>query len=341
MADSRLNEAEHRVQPAFMKSRLFNGLIVGFSIIAAFAALHELPERHIRPAVVLPLHYAPVSLPPATPPLRLAGAWAMEVGDKRFGGLSALVAGGDRFIAVSDLGAVANFDPPTVARPMIRLSDLQQGPGDPGKKRWRDAESIVRDPRERGWWVGYEQRHSLWLYDQVFERAIAAVELPELGWGDNRGAEALLAAGDSLLALGENGRDAIRVGTGQPELLKLYADTQIADAARAPDGSSWVLLRSKGRDGIIQSIAPLRRTQDGYRVGPGWPVPKAAFDNYEGLAISALADGGWRFWLVTDDGHRFMARTLLVALDLDVPDRGHDKSPARRTGLLKQSVEAP
>jgi hypothetical protein len=35
------------------------------------------------------------------------------------------------------------------------------------------------------------------------------------------------------------------------------------------------------------------------------------------MAIRPSPGGGWRFWLVTDDGHRFMARTLLVALDLD------------------------
>jgi len=33
--------------------------------------------------------------------------------------------------------------------------------------------------------------------------------------------------------------------------------------------------------------------------------------------IRPLPGGGWRFWLVTDDGHRFKARTLLVALDLE------------------------
>ena len=61
-------------------------------------------------------------------------------------------------------------------------------------------------------------------------------------------------------------------------------------------------------------------------------VPKAAFDNYEGMAIAPRPDGGWRFWLITDDGHRVMARTLLVALDY-VPPARHDKSPATGAGL--------
>ena len=96
-----------------------------------------------------------------------------------------------------------------------------------------------------------------------------------------------------------------------------------------------MLLRKKGLKGIAQSIAPLVKTHDGYLVGPGWAVPKGAFDNYEGMAIEAREDRGWRFWLISDDGHRIMARTLLVALDLNLPVR-HKKSPARRTGLSKQ-----
>ena len=109
---------------------------------------------------------------------------------------------------------------------------------------------------------------------------------------------------------------------------------------RAPDGSTWVLLRKKTLKGIEQSIAPLLRTHDGYGVGRAWPVPKVAFDNYEGMAIEARSDG-WRFWLITDDGHRVMARTLLVALDLDALP-GHGKSPARGAGLSnKPSVPTP
>ena len=121
------------------------------------------------------------------------------------------------------------------------------------------------------------------------------------------------------LALAENGRDAMAVRGAKIAQLRLDAGAEVADAARAPDGSVWLLLRSNGRGGISQSIAPLMRQGAGYRAGPDWPLPKAAFDNYEGMAIAPLADGGWRFWLVTDDGHRFMARTLLVALDLAKP----------------------
>ena len=240
----------------------------------------------------------------------------MSGDDPRFGGLSALTIDQGKFLAVSDLGAVVHFDPPGRGSSRALLADLRIGPGPAGRKKSRDAEALVADPRGRGWWVGYEQRHSLWLYDSGFKQALAAIPVRR-AWRDNRGIEALIADGDGLLALAENGREAIRVNASGLHAIGLESGWEVAEAARAPDSSTWLLLRSKGPAGIVQAVAPLIANRHGYRIGEVWPLPKAAFDNYEGMAISAKPGGGWRFWLVTDDGHRFMARTLLVALDLD------------------------
>ena len=220
-------------------------------------------------------------------------------------------------MAVSDLGAVVRFDPPSAAGPSARLSDLSQGPGPAGRKTSRDAESLTRDPRGRGWGVGYEQHHSLWLYDQSFRHALAAIRIERPQWWPNGGVEGLVGDGDGLLALAENGREAIRLSNRGQEAVGLNAGAEIADAGRGPDGRAWLLLRSKGADGIRQEIALLAGSPEGYRIGAKWPVPKAALDNYEGMAVAPRPGGGLRFWLVTDDGHRFRARTLLVALDLD------------------------
>src|SRR4029453_11940051 len=152
-------------------------------------------------------------------------------------------------------------------------------------------------------------------------------------WWSNRGAEGLLAGGKQLLVTAENGREAMRVGTSGIERMRLDAGADVAEAARAPDGSAWLLLRSKRPQGIAQAIAPLIQTKSGYRAGPAWAVPKDLFDNYEGMAIEARPGGGWRFWLVTDNGHRIMARNLLVALDYVPPRR--DKSPAPGAGPSK------
>jgi hypothetical protein len=332
MPDSRLNRAERALQQSFMKSAVFNGLFVGVAVMAVYGLIRPLPDRDARPPAQVALRVEPVFLPPSGSPLHLAGAWVLKASDARFGGLSALAIDRGRFLSVSDRGAVVRFDLPPTSHPTALVQDLLAGPGDFRKKWARDAESLARDPSGRGWWVGFEQHHSLWLYDDQFDRALTAIDLRQADWGDNRGAEGLLADRTALLVTAENGRDAIEAGSGGIARLDLQAGAEVADAARAPDGSAWLLLRSKGRHGITQSIAPLQRQGLGYRAGPRWPLPKGAFDNYEGMAIEPLPGVGWRFWLVTDDGHRVMARTLLVALDLS----RHDKSPATRAGLLQR-----
>jgi hypothetical protein len=326
------------VQQSFRKISFFNGLLMMAAVFAAYLPMRALPNRRPLAPAIVALHYRPVELPPAARPLALAGAWEVEAGDPRFGGLSGLAIERGRFLAVSDLGAAVRFDRPSVANPSALLRDLREGPGPFGKKWARDAESIVRDPLGRGWWIGFEQNHSLWLYDDSFGRALGFVDLPGLGWRDNRGAEGLIVRNGALLVLAENGRDAVSLGQGERQVLKLHAGADVADAAAGPDGSGWALLREKGSHGISQSIAYLRRTHDGYLAEPLWQLPKGPFDNYEGMAIEQMSDGRWRFWLVTDDGHRFMARTLLVAFDLSLPLRPrHDKSPAKTAGLLQKS----
>lgn len=338
MPDSRLNGTERALQHPFRK-RLnlwpnINGLVVFGAVLASFAAIDRLPDRQALPRAELPLAIWPVRLLPPGGPLRLAGAWQLSVADPRFGGISALAIDGDRFLAASDLGAIIRFDRPGSPQPTAEIADLGEGPGPFGSKWARDAESLAPDPQGRGWWVGYEQRHSLWLYDFGFRRAYSRLALDQFQWRDNRGAEALLAERDGVLALGENGRDALLVRSGNAQRLRLQSGADIADAARSTDGRGWVLLREKTLVGIRQSIAPLERTGTGYRVGRGWPVPKDALDNFEGMAVEALPGGGLRFWLVSDDGHRIMARTLVVALDY-LPPR-HDKSPATGAGLSKK-----
>lgn len=337
MPDSALNRAEQVLQQSFRKIFIFNGLLLAVFVLLAYLPIHALPERKEHPVSVEALEYQPVALPLAGGPLRLAGAWELTAADPRFGGLSGLVLDHRQFRAVSDLGAALRFDMPSASNPKVMLQDLRMGPGSFGKKKARDAESIVRDPNGRGWWVGYEQHHSLWLYDDGFDHALAAVDLSGFNWSDNRGAEGLLVRQGKLLVLAENGRDAVRVDDGRQALLRLHSDVDVADAVSAPDGSVWVLTRSKSFSGIEQSIAQLIETRDGFLIGAAWPVPKDAFDNFEGMAIEPRPDGHWRFWLVTDDGHRVEARTLLVALDLNLAV-AHKKSPATSAGPSKQQA---
>lgn len=337
MPDSQLNGPERALQPSFRKAYLFNGLLVALGVALAFWLIRALPDRRPMPPVRIPITYTGVALQPANGPLRLRGAWELQAADRRVGGLSALAIDGNEFLAVSDLGAVVRFPKPGTVHPQVRIQDLREGPGRFGKKWGRDAESLAPDPSNRGWWVGFEQRHSVWLYDRSFAHAIGQVDLKATKWPDNRGAEALLVRNGHLLVLGENGRGAVLVRKGELLPRPLHANAAVAEAARGPDGSAWVVLRENGLLGIRQWIAPLLETHDGYRLGPRWALPKASFDNLEGLAIEAT-QSGWRFWLISDDGHRFMARTLLVALEIEMRAR-HDKSPAPGTGLSNKPAD--
>lgn len=311
------------------------------AVAGAYLAIRSLPDSRPMPAATVPLEVRPVSLPAAKPPLVLAGAWELKAEDRRFTGLSALAIDRGHFIAVSDRGAVLRFDRPDGANPNAHVADLRDGPGPFGEKWARDAESLARDPQGRGWWVGYEQNHSLWLYGVDFRRAQSALDLRRPDWWNNRGAEGMVADNSGLLVLAENGREAMRVRGNRIDRLKLHAVADVAEAATASDGRRWLLLRRRGLGGIEQSIAPLIKTRDGFKAGTAWPVPKGLFDNYEGMAVEALPAGGLRFWLVSDDGHYIMARTLLIALDLAAPAR-HDKSPALGTGLSKKpAVKSP
>jgi hypothetical protein len=340
MPDPRLNRAEQALQHSFIKLSVFNALLVTASVWAAYQPIRALPARRASPPAVAAVSYQPVELAPENGPLRLVGAWEVKVADLRFGGISALAIDQGRFIAVSDRGSVARFDLPGTPNSRAWVADLRDGPGPWGRKWARDAESLARDPHGRGWWVGYEQHHSLWLYGSKFDRSLSSLDLNRPDWWNNRGAEGLVTAGPGLLVLAENGRDAMAIRANRVDRMRLEAGADVADAATAPDGSQWLLLRSKGARGISQSIAPLLRGCAGYRAGPAMPVPKGAFDNYEGMAIEPRAGGGMRFWLITDDGHRIMARTLLIALDYK--PAGHDKGPATRAGPSKKpTVEAP
>ena len=334
MPDSRLNEAEQGVQPPLRKSHIFNGLLMAIAVAAVHLQLRLLPTLAVAPPATTALAYRPVELASGHGPLRLVGAWEASAADKRFGGISSLTVDRHRFLSISDRGAVVRFDLPWAPRPQAWVADLVQGPGSWGRKWSRDAESLAPDPQGRGWWIGYEQNHSLWLYDDQFAHALTSVDLERDDWWNNRGAEGLIQDGGELLVTAENGREAMLVGQVGIRRLALDGGADVAEASRGPDGSAWVLLRSKSLSGIRQSIAPLVRTGTGYRAGPAMPVPKGRFDNYEGMAIESRPGGGLRFWLISDDGHRVMARTLLVALDLDA---GHGKGPTPGAEPLQNS----
>lgn len=260
------------------------------------------------------LYASPVMLDQATRPFRLAGAWALTSNDRRVSGISGLTADRDRLVAVTDLGSAFIFAAPTSGDRHAFITDLREGPGRFGYKVSRDAEAIATDGKG-GWLVALEQRHSVWRYDGRFVRGrrVAAIDRD---WLDNGGAEAILLSRGRPVVLSQDGTEVLALDSVGWRGSSL--DTRgwdVADAATAPGGEVWLLLRRFGFRGFDNAVARLTRTADGYSIGRAIAVPKGRWDNLEGLAITPGPDG-LRFWLVSDDGHRIFARSLLVALDL-------------------------
>jgi len=286
MPDSRLNMAERDVQHPFIKSRFFSALTLA---VLALGFQCWLASR--RPALDLSprlasLRYDRVELAPMGDGARLVGAWSVSVDDPRFGGLSGLAIERGRLLALSDSGILFRLDPPGAGgRADVRA--LPAVAGDPRVKAGRDSEAMARDPFGRGWWVAFEGRHALLLFDQRFTRLLRRVSLGGHGFSRNRGVEALFARNGRLTAIPET--------------------AGISDATLMPDGQVALLHRWFGATGFGARIVIGERS---------WRLPVAPVDNAEGIAAAPLPDGGTRLWIVTDNDALPMRRTLLLAVDV-------------------------
>ena len=299
MNDSTRLKPERRLQPMFSKGKFFSSLALALPIFAAALWHIRQPSRWPAPDRVVSGRAVEVALGSGT------RGWRLTAPDQRFGGLSALAVDGEALVALTDSGVVVRFAPPVAGAPLrIALHDLPGGPGNPLRKSSRDSESLLRDPDGRGWWVGFENRHSLWLFDDGFSRVLAKRRLP-VHWPVNRGGEALAWSGKGPMALPENGGPAV----GGP----VTAPAGTADATRLADGRLVLLVRRITLGGFD--------TQLWVGAGAGKPAQRlaldlGALDNMEGIAAMPLPGGGTRLWIVSDDNFRPWMRTLLGAVDL-------------------------
>jgi hypothetical protein len=290
-------KAERRMQPMF--SRLLANLGLLLPIMGMALWLRAQPSRWPGPDRLVRVEANELAVADG---LR---AWRLSAPDGRFGGLSALAVSNGELIALTDSGVAIRFAPPAASGPMrFAMHDLPGGPGSPLRKAVRDSESLLADPAGRGWWVGFENRHSLWLFDPRFERVIASRRL-KVDWPPNRGGEALAAGEAGVMVLPERG--------GRAAFGPILAPSWTSDASRMSDGRLVLLIRRPTWRGFDLE---LRIDQ-----GAGKPVRRialnlAALDNLEGVAAAPLPNGGTRLWMVSDNDFRPWRRTLLVALDL-------------------------
>jgi hypothetical protein len=157
---------------------------------------------------------------------------------------------------------------------------------------------------------------------------------PDIKYVDNKGMEALATAPDVAA-------DAYRVGieaTGQTFVCRVSAAC-VRDRDLALDGSELVAFDNMPGGGLaylLRSFSALRGNvvklkvldRAGRLVDQMEIARPLTVDNIEGVAVVPKADGGVRFYLISDDNFGFYdgrptgQRTLLLAFDWRAPDGG-------------------
>lgn len=311
-------KSEPAVQPRFTILTAALSLAMLASLMLAHRIFYNLPDREPLEPVVTEVRFEPLEFDPAAfAPLRLAGSWTVSSDDPRVGGISAVAVEDESLIAITDRGAVIRFGKPTGPVAGARVRDLPSGPGDPRYKSNRDSESITADPAGRGWWIAFEGRDSLWLYDSEFERALQSIAVPNASVHVNVGIEGLATDGDQLVLLPESGGRALTAGpTGWTDVPFAFSARRVSGAAALRDGSLLVVERRLTLSGFENALVRLDRCRGGYCLVWRKRLPVGPLDNVEAIAAEPLQSGATRLWLMTDDGTRRPMRTVLVAADL-------------------------
>ena len=323
MRDSTKTEPERAVQREFRRNWLISAVILVFAVLLFRAELNRLPNRTEVGQRTVPLLFQPVTLEPGSGDnFHLVGAWRLLADDRRFGGFSALASTEPGFIGLTDSGVVARFPRPNRNGSNVTLRELPNGPGAAGFKVNRDSEALVADLRGRGWWVAFENRNEVWLYDQAFTTAIKRVPVNGRGLMRNRGIEGMIAVDQGIVLFPERGGEAFFLG-GTGKFRAGGVSGWVSDAASLPDGRLALINRQPTPIGLRNRLVILARRDSAYSPQQSWTIPVGRLDNVEGLAVELMPGRGTRIWLVTDNGLQQRRPTLLIAVEIR-------RRPARR-----------
>ena len=299
---------------------------LGALLLAAHAAFVGLPNRsELGPsAAVLDLGPVRIAAPPDSG-FQVAAAWRVTSKDPRFGGISGLAVDRTNLVAITDAGVVVRFKKPGRDASSVRahIAELPSGPGSAEFKSGRDSEAIAADPAGRGWWLAFERRDELWLFDPNFRRPLRRLVVRGQPWPPNRGVEGLIAAGPQLHLFPEGGGTVLTVRNGRARAIPLHGiggpypwSGWVSDAARLDDGRLMLVERRLSAAGFTNALLLLERVGAGYGVARRIALPLARTDNLEAVAVDSGRSGATRLWLMTDNDHRPFADTLLMAIDL-------------------------
>jgi hypothetical protein len=309
-------------------------LLVAVFVAATAVGLAQQPHPGTVGVAAVVVETAPVPLNPqdasqtAIGDFSYAGGIAITARNTdQLHGLSDLeVAGTDRLVAVGDFGIllearlVFDADDRLAALADVRIMPLRGEDGTlSSDKADVDAEGLALLPGGDRL-VSFERQHRILLYP-AGGGAPRRVPAPDASFPANGGMEALAAdpeAGEHAYVVGsEVGGDTwncrldatcIKGPTvDKPVNFGLVAMRRLAEARTA------YLLR--GYDEVSGSRVSLRIFRSKEMVARMDLMPPLTVDNYEGVATVRRADGGFRFYLLSDDNANASQRTLLVAFD--------------------------
>lgn len=284
-----------------------------------------------------------------TPELRYVEGWALTSRDKDFGGLSSLLLAGDKFLAVSDSGAVVRFRIDATGR----LRDATIGPLPSGcardnDKRERDSESITRDAATGRLWIGFEWRNAICRADSKrwqAERLSQPVAMQR--WSKTGGPEAMLRLADGRFAIfaefnnESEGPAPLLIADRDPTAPDVrfqrlfYAPPEHhfspTDAVELRDGRLLVINRRfeppvhfAARLSLLDPIRPGQQGIVGGRTIASFDRPGLT-SNFEGITVSY--DGDRIFvWLISDDNYMWIEKNYLLKFELLDP-ASRDRKP--------------
>jgi hypothetical protein len=272
--------------------------------------------------------------------LQFRGAVVLPPGAGKFGGLSALhVEDADHLLVLSDMAKLFRLtlhwdrEGKLVGATPDRGTQLLDENGQPpkGRARW-DAEALTKT--SDGWLVAFERDHRIEKYADQQGRPVGSptpwatppglATLPR-----NEGLESLLWLPDGRLFALAEGRE--RGGAhpawlwqdGHWQRLSYVAGAGLdpSDAALAPDGS--VVILERGFNLLYGFRARLARLNLD-EIRPGTRLAGVPFlslespilsENFEGLAVAALKEGGLRYFVISDNNFNAAQQTILAVFD--------------------------
>jgi hypothetical protein len=241
-------------------------------------------------------------------------------------GLSDLEVAGDRLIAVGDLGIllearlIFDADERLAGLADVRLTRLRDEDGTlPSDKTDVDAEGLALMPGGDRL-VSFERRHRILSYPAT-GGAPRRVPAPEESFPANGGMEALAAdpeAGENAYLVGAEVSGSTwscraAAACTQGPHVKKPEEFGLVAMRRLPRGQSAYLLRAY--DEVRGVRVSLQIVDAGNIVAHMDLTAPLTVDNFEGLGAAQRPDGGFRFYLISDDNASPSQRTLLLAFD--------------------------